>query len=449
MKNIKTYILLFIILIIIIIGLNIIKNSINNKEHKLIGSIEKVDNNIIQVLTKDNIKYQFNNNTKIEIKKRDNVEIIYKGSLSKTDINDMIKISILKTTSSFLDNINQNGIFSAFYDLAQEKLNSLSLSEKIGQLLLVRVPDTDATTVIKNYNISGFVMFEKDFKDKTGAEIRNEINEFQNNSSIPLLIATDEEGGEVVRVSSNSKLIDYPFSSSQTLYKQGGFDLIKDDTIEKSKFLSSLGINVNLAPVADVSTTPTDYMYKRSFGQNTELTSEYVETVINASKGEDVSYVLKHFPGYGNNADTHTGTVIDSRPYDDIIKNDIPPFKAGIEAMAEAVLVSHNIVTNIEADIPATLSKKAHDLLRNELHFDGVIISDDMDMTAITNGNYQNVYSKAIDAGNDLLIVTNYEDAFNDIKNAIDNNTLSEDKLNLAVFRVLSWKYYKLLFPEK
>ena len=449
MKNIKTYILLFIILIIIIIGLNIIKNSINNKEHKLIGSIEKVDNNIIQVLTKDNIKYQFNNNTKIEIKKRDNVEIIYKGSLSKTDINDMSKISILKTTSSFLDNINQNGIFSAFYDLAQEKLNSLSLSEKIGQLLLVRVPDTDATTVIKNYNISGFVMFEKDFKDKTGAEIRNEINEFQNNSSIPLLIATDEEGGEVVRVSSNSKLIDYPFSSSQTLYKQGGFDLIKDDTIEKSKFLSSLGINVNLAPVADVSTTPTDYMYKRSFGQNTELTSEYVETVINASKGEDVSYVLKHFPGYGNNADTHTGTVIDSRPYDDILKNDIPPFKAGIEAMAEAVLVSHNIVTNIEADIPATLSKKAHDLLRNELHFDGVIISDDMDMTAITNGNYQNVYSKAIDAGNDLLIVTNYEDAFNDIKNAIDNNTLSEDKLNLAVFRVLSWKYYKLLFPEK
>lgn len=449
MKNIKTYILLFIILIIIIIGLNIIKNSINNKEHKLIGSIEKVDNNIIQVLTKDNIKYQFNNNTKIEIKKRDNVEIIYKGSLSKTDINDMIKISILKTTSSFLDNINQNGIFSAFYDLAQEKLNSLSLNEKIGQLLLVRVPDTDATTVIKNYNISGFVMFEKDFKDKTGAEIRNEINEFQNNSSIPLLIATDEEGGEVVRVSSNSKLIDYPFSSSQTLYKQGGFDLIKDDTIEKSKFLNSLGINVNLAPVADVSTTPTDYMYKRSFGQNTELTSEYVETVINASKGEDVSYVLKHFPGYGNNADTHTGTVIDSRPYDDILKNDIPPFKAGIEAMAEAVLVSHNIVTNIEADIPATLSKKVHDLLRNELHFDGVIISDDMDMTAITNGNYQNVYSKAIDVGNDLLIVTNYEDAFNDIKNAIDNNTLSEDKLNLAVFRVLSWKYYKLLFPEK
>ena len=72
-----------------------------------------------------------------------------------------------------------------------------------------------------------------------------------------------------------------------------------------------------------------------------------------------------------------------------------------------------------------------------------------MDMTAITNGNYQNVYSKAIDVGNDLLIVTNYEDAFNDIKNAIDNNTLSEDKLNLAVFRVLSWKYYKLLFPEK
>ena len=95
---------------------------------------------------------------------------------------------------------------------------------------------------------------------------------------------------------------------------------------EKSNLLYNLGINVNLAPVVDVSTNSTDYMYDRALGENTDITSKYAEVVIEASKGLGVSYTLKHFPGYGNNNDTHTGTVVDERSYEDILKNDIPPF---------------------------------------------------------------------------------------------------------------------------
>ena len=133
------------------------------------------------------------------------------------------------------------------------------------------------------------------------------------------------------------------------MYLSGSFEKIRQDTINKSLLLSELGLNLNLAPVVDVSTNSGDYMYKRTLGENTELTSTYAKTVISASKGLGVSYTLKHFPGYGNNNDTHTGQVIDNRTYADIEKNDLPPFEAGINEGAEAVLVSHNTVTNIDS----------------------------------------------------------------------------------------------------
>ena len=203
---------------------------------------------------------------------------------------------------------------------------------------------------------------------------------------------------------------------------------------------------MNLAPVVDVSTNSSDYMYKRALGENTDLTSTYAKTVINASKGLGVSYTLKHFPGYGNNADTHTGSVTDNRTYDDIVKNDLPPFEAGINEGAEAVLVSHNIVTNIDSSNPASLSTNIHNLLRNKLGFTGIIISDDLAMGAVSS--IDNVAVKAIMAGNDLIITTDYEESFNDIKDAVNNKTIDEGLIDKLAFRVLAWKYYKGLIFE-
>ena len=186
-------------------------------------------------------------------------------------------------------------------------------------------------------------------------------------------------------------------------------------------------------------------MYKRTLGQNAELTATYAKTVIKASKSNNVSYTLKHFPGYGNNTDTHTGSSTDTRTYDDIYSNDLVPFRAGIEEGAEAVLISHNIVTSIDSKNPASLSASVHNLLRKDLNFTGIIITDDLAMAAIPKN--QNAVLKAIQAGNDLIITNDYKNAIQSVKQALKDGTLQKDKIDYLAFRILAWKYYKgLLF---
>ena len=346
------------------------------------------------------------------------------------------------------ENLQDNGIFKNYYFKAYNKLKTLSLDEKIGQIFLVRVPATNKINTITDYKIGGYLLFQRDFDNKTKNDVINMIKEFQDNSSIPLLIASDEEGGTVTRISNNHNLVDTPFKSPQYLYNKGGLSLIEEDTINKSKILNELGINLNLAPVVDVSTNPNDYMYKRSLGKNALETSKFAETVIKASKNTNVSYTLKHFPGYGNNVDTHTKKSIDDRSYNDIMNNDILPFKLGIDAGAKAILISHNIVTSIDSDNPASLSPNIHNLLRNELNFTGITITDDLDMQAISKYANDNAVIKAILAGNDLLIVTDYKKSIQEVKDAINNQTLSEDLIDKLAFRIIAWKYYKRLIKD-
>ncbi|MDE6292925.1 MAG: beta-hexosaminidase, partial [Bacilli bacterium] len=292
----------------------------------------------------------------------------------------------------------------------------------------------------------GYVFFEKDFKGKSKDEVKKMINSLQDNSKIPLLTAVDEEGGKVVRISSNNKLVEEKFKSSKELYAQGGLEAISKDVKLKSSVLHNLGLNVNLAPVVDVADDETAYIYPRTIGENAEITANYASTVIKASKGTDVSYVLKHFPGYGNNSDTHIEEARDERTYDDIINNDILPFKKGIDTGAEAVLISHNIITSIDEDNPATLSSAVHNLLKVNLGFTGVIITDDLDMGA--TDDIEKKYLKAILAGNDLLIVTNYDEAIAEIKTGVLDKDISETLIDQAALKVIAWKYYKGLFME-
>lgn len=340
----------------------------------------------------------------------------------------------------------EEGILKDYYQKAYEKLKTLSLEERMGQLLLVRYKEDTAIKDLNTYHFGGFVFFEKDFKNKTSDAVKTMINDLQKNATIPLLTAVDEEGGKIVRVSSNPNLVDTPFKSSKDLYKVGGFPKITTDTKEKSNILYKLGINLNLAPVVDVSTNSSAYMYERSFGADTALTSTYAKTVIEASKGTGVSYTLKHFPGYGNNTDTHVGSSTDNRTYDSILDNDIPPFDAGIHAGAEAVLVSHNIVTSIDNTNPASLSPSVHNILRNRLDFSGIIITDDLDMGATSS--IQNRAVRALLAGNDLIITTDYAESFSELKSALNDDTISEDLVNRVALRVLAWKYYKGLIFE-
>ena len=198
--------------------------------------------------------------------------------------------------------------------IIQELLSSMSVEEKVGQMFFVRCPDTGAAEAVSQYKLGGYILFGRDFKGKTAEQVRSDIDSYQSAAGVPLLIGTDEEGGTVVRASSNPNLFPHVCQSPQALYAQGGMDSIIQDARQKSLTLLDLGVNVNLAPVADVSTDPNDFIYDRSFGQDAQATADYVSNVVQAMNAEGIGSVLKHFPGYGNNADTHTGVAIDQDP---------------------------------------------------------------------------------------------------------------------------------------
>ena len=325
-------------------------------------------------------------------------------------------------------------------DKITEMLDNMTIPEKVGQMFMVRVPKEYADIKASEYHLGGYIMFGRDFDNKTKEEVMGNIASWQSASDIPMLIGVDEEGGTVNRISTNTEFRSEPFKSSQELYKEGGFDLIYEDTINKSNFLKELGINVNFAPVVDVSTNPDDYIYKRSFGKNANLTSEYASTVVTAMKEANVASVLKHFPGYGNNTDTHTGISIDNRTLESFKESDFLPFEAGIKAGANIVLVSHNIVTNIDPDNPASLSTRVHEILRDDLGFAGVIITDDLYMDAISKNYDSSVAVLAILAGNDLICTTDFESQIPEVIAAVEDGTISIDRINESVRRILELK---------
>lgn len=408
------------------------------------------DSNTLTVQDNKSAIYTFNSK-KSDITPGDIITIEYAGLLNKNSASqETVLINILPVSQDeedyFIQSRSKNGIFDKFNILTSNKLKSMTLDEKIGQLLLVRYPKSNAKEALKKYKFGGYVFYEDDFKDKTTKEVQDMMQGLQDVANIPILTAVDEEGGNIVRVSSNPNLVPEKFLSSKELYQKGGFDLIKEDTINKSNILANLGINLNLAPVVDISQDPDDYMYDRSLGENTALTSEYAKTVIEASKGSGVSYVLKHFPGYGNNDDTHQGKVLDNRPFQDIEKNDLPPFEAGISSKAEAILVSHNTVVDIDNANPASLSPSVHNLLRNDLDFTGVIMTDDLAMQA--TASIDNAVVKALLAGNDIVMITDYEKSINEIKKALEDGTISEELIDNANYRIISWKYYKGLMYQ-
>ncbi len=324
---------------------------------------------------------------------------------------------------------------------AEEYTEKLTLEQQTAQLFFARCPDTDAAAQAAEYSPGGYILFGRDFDGRTREQVENDIASFQAAAAVPLLIGVDEEGGTVVRVSANPSLRETRFASPQKLYAEGGLDRIRSDTEEKDALLLSLGINVNLAPVCDISTDPSSFIYPRTLGQNAETTSEYIRAVVEQMKGDSIGMVLKHFPGYGGSADTHTGQALDSRPLSDFESSDLLPFEAGIDAGAQAVLVSHNIVACLDADYPASLSPAVHALLRDQLGFDGVIMTDDLAMQAVTDfTGDENAAVLAVQAGNDLIISSDFVTQYHAVLDAVDDGTLRESDIEQAAQRVVLWK---------
>lgn len=332
-------------------------------------------------------------------------------------------------------------------ELTAQKLDallaSMTLEEKVGQLFFVRVPAENALDDISTYHLGGYILFGRDTKDKTANELIQTIQSYQNAAELPLLIGVDEEGGTVVRVSSNAHIRSEKFASPQQLYTLGGMERILEDTREKDILLKALGFNVNLAPVADVSINPSDFINARAFGQGGQETSEYVSVVTAQMTADGMGSTLKHFPGYGSNVDTHTGIALDERSMETFESTDFLPFLAGFESGGDltSVLVSHNIVACMDPDLPASLSPAVHDILRKELGFDGVVMTDDLAMDAVAAYSEDGAVAvMAIEAGNDLIITTDYRTQIPKVIEAVENGTLAEETIDTACCRVLQWK---------
>ena len=203
----------------------------------------------------------------------------------------------------------------------------------------------------------------------------------------------------------------------------------------------SIGINVNLAPVADVSEDPSSFIYDRTIGQNAEITSEYVRTVVGRMKANGMGSALKHFPGYGDNGDTHTDIITDTRPLGAFVSGDLLPFQAGIDEGTDIVLVSHNIVSCMDPDYPASLSPTVHALLRNTIGFDGVIMTDDLVMSAITEyTDGKSAAVQAVIAGNDLLCCSDYAVHVPAVIEAVKSGVISEERINESAKRIIQMK---------
>ena len=320
-------------------------------------------------------------------------------------------------------------------------LSGLTAEEKVGQLFLARCRKETAAEDIAQYHLGGLVLFDRDTEDETPESLRQTLERYQKAAAIPLLIAVDEEGGSVVRISDKPAFRDAPFSSPRSLYEGGGMEALRTAEVEKDALLSDLGINVNLAPVCDITTDPAAFLYDRSLGQSPELTCQWVQIAVEEGQTYGIGCVLKHFPGYGNNADTHVGIAIENRSLEELEAQDLLPFAAGMEAGCGAVMMSHMQVTALDAEYPASLSPAVHRYVRETMGYNGVLVTDDLVMDAISVPyGVGEAAVLAVLAGNDLLISSDFPEQYAAVLEAIREGRISEEQIDNAVRRVLLWK---------
>ena len=278
-------------------------------------------------------------------------------------------------------------LFEDYYQKAEEFMKGMTLEEKIGQMLFPRFNLTNYTDDIPIKKPGGFILFAYDFVFNE-TFIQQYINKSQElseaNVGLPLGLAVDEEGGTVVRVSPYHR-DEGGFPSPQQIYNESGNDGILKIDQEKRDLLRKFFLNVNLAPVADISYNSSDYIYDRTLGRGPEESAEYIEKDVEGYVNDNFTCCAKHFPGYGNNIDTHGDIAIDKRSYEQFQNEDFLTFEAAIRKQIPMILVSHNIVLCKDKKYPASLSKAWHDILRNELNYTGLILTDDLSMGAIKN----------------------------------------------------------------
>lgn len=290
---------------------------------------------------------------------------------------------------------------------------------------------------LNQYAVGGMIYFSKNILDKE--QITKMLASTTSKSSYPIFLAVDEEGGDVSRVA-NSKVEVTKVDNMAAIGAEGDASKAAEAGTTIGSYLKEIGFNVDFAPVADVAGDGSA-LGNRSFGSDPQVVGEMVASAVGGIEGTGVSACLKHFPGLGSTTeDTHDGRVEITKSIEEMRASDFVPFSAGIEAGADFVMVSHATAPALDEDnVPSSLSKKViTDVLRGELGFEGVVITDALDMTAITEYyTTEEAAVMALEAGADMLLMPDdFEKAYNAVLAAVQDGTISEERINESLDRI-------------
>ncbi|MEW9033773.1 MAG: glycoside hydrolase family 3 protein, partial [Planifilum fimeticola] len=356
----------------------------------------------------------------------------------------------------------------------QSKIRKMTLEEKVGQLFMVHVygrtptdPDYEEINleekrggrnfkeVIEKYHIGGVIYFN--WTDNIGTPLdAKQVNALSNGlqkiamkqrMQIPLFISTDQEGGMVARVTEPATV----FPGSMATGATRSVQYAGKSAENMARELKSLGINMDLAPVLDVNVNPANPVINvRSFSEDPDLVSKMGVAQVKGFQGQNIVATAKHFPGHGDtDVDSHYGLPIIHHDRETLEKVDLKPFRAAIDAGIDAIMTAHIVVPALDdSGLPATLSKPIlTDLLRKEMGFDGLIITDSLGMSGANVLPPERVPVEAFKAGADILLNPPDVDlAYNAVLNAVKSGEISQKRLDESVFRILWYKMKRGLF---
>ena len=334
--------------------------------------------------------------------------------------------------------------------LVDETLAGMTLHEKVCQMMFVtpeELTGEDGVTVagdatrqaLENYPVGGIVYFAKNLESQD--QVKEMIDNSQKDSSIGLFVATDEEGGVVNRLMDT---VGTTYIGSMYYYKDDGDETAYENAYTIANDMSALGFNLDFAPVADVWSNPDNTVIgERAYSDDYAQAAELVGNAVKGFNDGGVMCTLKHFPGHGDTAeDSHYSSAYVHRTKEEIMADEMQPFRSGIEAGAEFVMVGHLIVPDID-EVPATLSYKiATGILRDELKFEGVAITDSFEMESIAdNYSVDDAVVMSLKAGMDMILQPkDMASAVNSIEQAVADGELSEDRIDESVRRILTLK---------
>lgn len=347
---------------------------------------------------------------------------------------------------------------------ARKILSEMTLEEKVYQMFFITpeqltgvgkvvAAGTATKEAIEKYPVGGIIYFSQNIvsREQTESMIKN----IQSYSKIPVFTGVDEEGGIVSRIGSNLNMGTTVFPNMQEIGNTGDVKRAYEVGYVIGTESMELGFNLDFAPVADVFSNPNNTVIgARAFSIDAKIAADMVESCVKGFHDANMLCTLKHYPGHGDTLkDSHYGTAVTNKTLEELRHNEFLPFKKGIHAGADFVMVGHILTPNItDSSTPATLSGTMISILRDELEFDGVIITDAMNMAAISDEHSSaEAAVKAIQAGVDMILMpVDFHDAVTGVMNAVKNGVLMETMINDSVLRILCTKIDKgIIFSNR